>query len=109
MVPEHPSSNPDQGVRSVARALAILESISEHGTASICHVSRCAGLPKATTVRIVQTLIDCGYVRQTGHRASYCVTSKVNRLGARFVGLPSLLEAAMPVADALTARTLWPV
>jgi IclR family acetate operon transcriptional repressor len=52
-------------VRSIERALAILEQLASSGTAcSLSGLASSVGLPSGTTHRVVQTLVAHGYVRQ---------------------------------------------
>ena len=99
----------DDTIRSVAKAFALLERISMIGTVSVGRLSAEADMPKPTVVRLMRTMMQCGYVRQATPRGDYCVTSKLSRLGASFAGLPAVLEAATARVDTLTEELLWPL
>ncbi|MBA2933969.1 helix-turn-helix domain-containing protein [Sphingomonas sp. CGMCC 1.13654] len=99
----------DETIRSVARTFKLLELLSGLESASIGELSRRLCFPKPTVVRMIRTLVQGGYVHQASPRSDYCVTSKLRRLGAGFSGLPAVMEAAVQVADRLTAELLWPI
>lgn len=105
----HREEQLNETIRSVTRTFQLLELLSVMGSASIGQLSRDLGFPKPTVVRMIRTLVEAGYVHQACPRSDYCVTSKLRRQGAGFSGLPAVMEAAMHIADQLTAELLWPV
>ena len=71
----------DYNVRAVERAVQILSSLDdEHPERSLSEIALATGLHKATTHRIVMTLLNSGFVEQTADGEKY-------RLGLRLVGL----------------------
>jgi IclR family acetate operon transcriptional repressor len=71
------------GVRSVDRALSILEQLAAAGRAcSLSELSSSAGLSVGTTHRVVRTLVDRGYVRQLVSKA-YVLGPHLVELGDR--------------------------
>lgn len=88
------------GVRSVDRALSILEQLAVAGRGcSLTELSSSSGLAVGTTHRVIQTLVARGYVRQLATRA-YVLGPSLVGLGdkARYgtgIGVePSLRELA---------------
>jgi IclR family KDG regulon transcriptional repressor len=52
-------------VRAVERAMQILSSFSgEHPERGVSEIAQVTGLPKATTYRIVMTLLNCGFLER---------------------------------------------
>lgn len=98
-----------RNVASIERVLAVLECVNRTRLSKVEEVSASCALPPSTVVRLLETLCERGYLTKNGRLTGYCVTSKVLGLSAGFHGLPALLEAARPHADALTRRLLWPV
>jgi IclR family mhp operon transcriptional activator len=49
-------------IRSFARGLAVLAALNRNGSASALTLARETGLPRATVYRLLQTLLDDGYV-----------------------------------------------
>ncbi len=66
------------------------------------------GLPKPTVVRMLQTLIQGGYVAKDPRQNGYCVTVRVQSLSCGFHSDPLVVEAARPWAIALTRELHWP-
>ena len=96
-------------VQSVRRALQLLRLLNEHGVAKIRDLSLETGLPKATVVRMLETMIADGYVTRDECLGGYSVTSEVKALGSGYTVGHQVLAAArvhiQPVAD----RIGWPV
>jgi IclR family KDG regulon transcriptional repressor len=68
-------------VRAVERAVQILSSLNdEHSERSLSEIAQATGLHKATTHRILRTLLDCGFIEQAAGGEKY-------RLGLRMAGL----------------------
>ncbi|HTK63965.1 MAG TPA: IclR family transcriptional regulator [Pseudonocardia sp.] len=90
------------GVQSLARAFDLMELIADlGGEAGVTELSARSGLPPATIHRLVRTLVDLGYLRQTPSR-SYTLGPRLIRLGetaSRLIG-----RWATPVLTELVAR-----
>ncbi|MCA0318375.1 MAG: DNA-binding transcriptional regulator [Proteobacteria bacterium] len=95
-------------VRSVVKALDLLAEINRSGIATVGELHRRLNLPKPTIVRLLETLIEAGYVARDDRMRGYQVTSAVGRLSAGFHGAPLVIEAARPWATALTRQIKWP-
>jgi DNA-binding IclR family transcriptional regulator len=71
----------DYNVRAIERAVQILSSLDdEHPERSLSEIVQATGLHKATTHRILMTLLNCGFVDRTADGERY-------RLGLRMIGL----------------------
>jgi IclR family acetate operon transcriptional repressor len=69
------------GVQSLARAFDLLELIADlGGEAGVSRLAARSGLPLATIHRLLRTLTDLGYLRQTPSR-SYTLGPRLIRLG----------------------------
>lgn len=95
------------GVRSAVRVLQVLEALGAHGTAELTILQAATKLPKSTLVRLLQTLIEAGYVRHVSRRAGYTVTERVLRLSAGFVHSDAVVSLARPLLADFTARYKW--
>lgn len=104
-IPPPDSSN----VQSVARAFALLESLNLRAVSSVEQLYQETGLPKPTIVRLLKTLIGCGYVTNDRRQGGYQVTVRVKSLSSGFHRDPLVVEAARPWAIALTRQLTWPV
>jgi IclR family mhp operon transcriptional activator len=95
-------------VRSVVKALDLLAEINRSGIATVGELHRRLDLPKPTIVRLLETLMEAGYVSRDERVRGYQVTSAVGRLSAGFHGAPLVIEAARPWTTALTRQIKWP-
>lgn len=72
-------------VNAVLRGLEVLAAVNKlKGQASVGALHRETGIDKATIVRMLETLIDAGYVRRDAPPAGYEVTGKSLQLSAGF-------------------------
>lgn len=92
-------------VRSVERALAVIELVDQHGELGLEEIHYLSGLPKATVSRLLHTLMEQGWFYRGMRDRRY-------RLSARRLGLESarhfqrhLVEVAAPFLEDLSERT----
>lgn len=95
--PASPAPRGEGGVRAVARALAVLDAFdSETTTLSIAALSRQVALPRTTTIRLVETLVDEGMLAWG--------TDGNLRAGPRLVRWGVLAAASWTLPEASVAR-----
>ena len=94
-------------VNAVVRALDILRLINEFGPISVVDLQKRSAMPKATVLRMVETLIAQGYVGRSGN-ALYAPTGKCLLLSSGFDSKASYVKAAEPVLARLRDRIGWP-
>ncbi|WP_158964517.1 DNA-binding transcriptional regulator [Chachezhania sediminis] len=97
-----------QPVRSVEKALRILEALNRRAVVKVRSLSEETQIPAPTVVRLLETLVASGYVRKIDRQAGYCVTEKIVTLGAGHHGLPMIFEKAKAAAENYTKKHLWP-
>ncbi|MBZ0123892.1 MAG: helix-turn-helix domain-containing protein [Roseovarius sp.] len=90
-------------VRSVEKALRILEALNRRAVVKVQSLSEETEIPAPTIVRLLETLVAEGYVRKIGRQAGYCVTEKIVTLGAGHHGLPMIFEKAKAAAEEFTS------
>lgn len=96
-------------VRSVVKALDLLVLINHRNGASIHDLSKATGIPKATVVRLMRTLIGAGFAIQHSERGNYYATSRLFRVFGGFWAASLLVEAVRPHAARLTRQFKWPI
>ena len=96
-------------IRAVERAVELLQCLNRQPVSTLDLLHRQTGLPKPSLVRLLQTLIAKGLVKHAPQYGAYYITSEVRTLSCGFHSEPRIIEAAAPVADALTAEFKWPV
>lgn len=95
-------------IRSVERTLGVLRAMNDGNLSRITELQQKTGLPSATVVRIVETLVSLGYVKNHGRRVGYTLTERVLELSAGYHGLPLFLEQAKEILLDLTGDIRWP-
>jgi DNA-binding IclR family transcriptional regulator len=93
-----------QRTTSVAKALAVLESIGEARSKSLTEISRAVRLPKSTLLRLIGVLVSTGFVRRTAH-GEYAVTLKMWRIGCNAINSENVRDEVIPVLRKLVERT----
>jgi IclR family acetate operon transcriptional repressor len=83
-------------MQSVLRSLRVLEAVSELQPIGVSELARTVGLPTSTTQRIMVTLGEAGWLRQTtDDTGRWTVTAKALVIGRRAIGEVGLREAAV--------------
>jgi IclR family transcriptional regulator, mhp operon transcriptional activator len=96
-------------VTALLSGLAVLEAVAAQGAASIKDLHTATGYPKATLVRLLETLIHAGYVRASaGDRPTYALTARALGLAVRFDQGRHLVAAIGPVLTEFQAAIPWP-
>ncbi len=96
-------------VRAVERAIELLQCLNRQPVSTLDLLHKQTGLPKPSLVRLLQTLMSKGLVRHAPQSGAYYLTSAVQSLSSGYHSEPRIVEAAAPVADAVTAQFKWPV
>lgn len=96
-------------IRSVSRAIAILQAINQKGSLSMMQIARMGEVPYPTACRIVQTLIHEGLIEQEPARKFYRPTVMVQSLSHGFQTDGLLVETGRDHIRELTGRIGWPV
>lgn len=94
-------------VRAIVRGLSVLRAVSEEGPLTAMEAARRTGLPQPTIIRILETLIEAGYVDR-GSDARYRVTARTRTLSRGFDLETRLVELAEPLLEELRAEIGWP-
>jgi IclR family transcriptional regulator, pca regulon regulatory protein len=87
-------------IQSLERGLAVINSFSrEHPSQTLSEVATRTGLTRATSRRVLLTLVELGYVAQIGR--SFSLTPKVLDLGYSFLSSLHVIEVAQPSMERL--------
>lgn len=105
-----PQISPYKKSQSLIRGLAILRalSIAPTGSALISELSQATAIHRTTIKRLLQTLIDEGYVRQSPSDQSYKLSYQVRQLSEGFRDDDWVTDIAAPAINELVKHTLWP-
>jgi len=95
-------------IRSFSRGLAVLSAINLHGSATALTLARETGLPRATVYRLLQTMLDDGYIGRGPADDRYHLKLKVRGLSEGFEDEQWISTIAGPALVDLTRRVSWP-
>jgi IclR family transcriptional regulator, mhp operon transcriptional activator len=95
-------------VTAVLRALEVLRLINHLEAASVAAIHRSTGYPKATVLRMVETLISAGYVARIDGTTTYAATGKCLLLGSGLRTQASMTAKATPILNAFRRKIGWP-
>lgn len=99
----------DGNVRAISRGLAVLQTVNRGGSVTMMEICRGAAIPYPTACRIVQTLMDEGFLEREPARKRYRPTAMVRTLAMGFQEEDDLVAVARPHIVALTKALAWPV
>jgi IclR family transcriptional regulator, mhp operon transcriptional activator len=99
----------DDQIRSVARALSLLNAMNAEPSTSLHQLHLQLGLPKATLSRLLTTLIAEGYVQAEGVAGRYRLTAKVQELAAGYTPRSLIVDVGSPLALRVTKEIRWPL
>lgn len=98
-----------QSVRSVSRAIGLLQAMNRQAVSTVDMLHAQTDLPKPTIVRLLRTLENLKLVRHAPQHGAYYLTSEVRTLSAGYHSEPKIVEAAMSLMDAMTLKVKWPM
>lgn len=94
------------GVQSIVRALTLLEALADqHGDIGIAELSRRVCLHVSTAHRILGTLVNRGYVRQSPETGRYALGAKAFHIAESYLGQMDLRRLVRPVLERLSRDT----
>jgi DNA-binding IclR family transcriptional regulator len=92
-------------IGSLSRGLQLLSVLADAGELPLAEIARRAGLSKSSTHRLLQTMIQAGFVTQSEPSSHYRLGLKLLRLASSYVAESGLDRLAMPVLRDLADRT----
>ncbi|MBB2971648.1 DNA-binding transcriptional regulator KdgR [Mesorhizobium sp. RMAD-H1] len=97
-------------VAAVLKVFGVLETLVDARRASLADIAQRAMTSKATAYRLLQTMIDLGYVEQDEETEKYSLTLKLFSLGARTLSghadLMRVADRAMGVLSRATGESI---
>lgn len=95
-----------EGIQSVKRAVYILERLaSSKNGATASEIAKELGVNRSTVFRLMETLIEAGYVRQATLTKRYHLTMKLFSLGSKLLDEMDIRSCARPVLESLQKET----
>ena len=88
------------------RTLAVLELLSIHARGlQLSEIADRLHIPRSATHRVLQSLIERGYVKQERHLGAYQLTAKIASLAFTFLAGVGVTDLAQPILDRLARET----
>lgn len=97
-----------KSINALARGLEVLQILHASGALTLADLHRLTGIPKASLLRILKTLMQGGFVWQRMVDDAWMPSFSLAELAGRMPRETHLVEVASPVLAALTARIEWP-
>ncbi|MFM0504577.1 DNA-binding transcriptional regulator [Paraburkholderia caffeinilytica] len=97
-------------VRGLSRGLQVLQALNamESGRATSQQISELTGLHRTTARRLLETLMEEGFVRRSASDDSFRLTLKVRALSEGFTDDERIATIAPPIMGRLLQRVAWP-
>jgi DNA-binding IclR family transcriptional regulator len=98
-----------RSIRSIERAMAVVELLAGSPRLTVAQVARASGLPRTTAYRVLRTLTLVGFASEWAETGTYGPGPRLIQIGHRSDPRQRLVEAVRPVARALGQKLRWPV
>lgn len=106
---QKPRPKTSDSVRSVERAIEVLEALNRRPLSTLRYLHEETGLPKPSLVRLLRTLEAEGLVAQTSSYSAYRLLSGVKSLSQGFTHEPPIVPVAEKLMIEFTEREGWPL
>ena len=97
-----------KSINALARGLEVLQILQSSGALTLADLYRLTGIPKASLLRILKTLMQRGFIWQRMVDDAWVPSFSLAELAGRMDRESQLVEVASPVLAALTAEIEWP-
>ena len=94
-------------VRALTRGLDVLTEVNR-GTRSVAGIAAAVGLRRPTVYRLLETLLERGYLVRSDNDATYRPSSMVRGLSEGFRDEAWIAEVAVPALHELLEQVQWP-
>ena len=102
-------SDKGECIRSVERAIDVLQALNRRPLSTLHDLHRDTGLPKPSIVRLLRTLEAKGLAAQSSSYGAYQLLSRVKSLASGFHHEPQIVEVAEELMIDFTRQEGWPL
>lgn len=95
-------------VRSLSRGIKLIETLAELGWVKPGALSKYAALDRSTVYRLINTLIEIGYVSRREEDGAIALTSKLMQVANGIRNDDLIVQSVEPHIQRLTEKILWP-
>src|SRR5579859_2913320 len=99
---------PYRDVRSLRRGLVLIENLARHGWMRPAELSVATGIDRSSIYRLLQTLVEVGYVDRREEDGAASLTSRIREIADGVRRDEVILELAHPHMVSLTNAIQWP-
>jgi DNA-binding IclR family transcriptional regulator len=92
-------------MKSLKKALDLIELVAESGAIGVRDLAQISGLPPATAHRIVATLVNCGYLNKDDRTHHYALSPKFLVLGEKVQQQIDIVSIARPYLEKLMGES----
>jgi len=96
-------------VAALMRGLDVLRSLNERGPSTVGELHQATAIAKPTIVRMLETLVNAGYVDVSAVDRRYQVTARVLQLSNGYELQQQLLKLARPILNQYRTQVGWPI
>jgi IclR family mhp operon transcriptional activator len=107
--PSDEASSGPEPVTSVVRSFAILTALNAKNGSSVSQLAAMTDLPRATTYRILATLVMLGYVERGNENGAFFLTGHVQDLSKGIDGQSWVNDYGKALISTLANDVVWPV
>ena len=97
-----------KSINALARGLEVLQLLQTSGALTLADLHRLSGIPKASLLRILKTLMERGFIWKRMVDDAWVPSYSLAELAGRMDREHRLVEVASPVLARLTAEIEWP-
>lgn len=102
------TATPYRDVRALRRGLSLIEALAEIGWSKPAELARHTGLDRSSIYRLLETLIDAGFVARRSEDGSFALTMKMSGIADGVRRDEVFLEQARVHLAELTNTIQWP-
>lgn len=95
-------------VNALLRGLVVLEAVNAYGPAGLSEIRKHTGIPKATVLRLLESLRQAGYLIFDPRARTYSVSLRALALSNNVSYQDHLLQVARPIMHRLRQNLVWP-
>ncbi len=95
-------------MRAVARTLVLLQALNDRSGSTVSDLVRRTALSRPVIYRVLQALIDAGFVAAGRVPHTYKLTSSVRSLSRGYGDDQFIAEIAAPILEQLQKKVIWP-
>jgi len=95
----------NKGIQSLERAFAIIEAMTDNTESGVTELSKATGLNKATVYRMLDTLVNLGYVCRNRQTEKYSLTLKFLKISSKQLANYDIHKRMRPILEQIADKS----